>query len=69
MRDNYPENLKTRYKIDNFTDLEGYEITELIGRKRGFVVSGGEINTERAANVILDEFRGGLLGNITLELP
>lgn len=69
MRDNYPENLKARYKIENFDNLEGYEITELIGRKRGFVVSGGEINTERAANVIMDEFRGGLLGKITLELP
>ncbi len=69
MRDNYPENLKSRYKIENFSDLKGYEITELIGKKRGFVVSGGEINTERAANVILDEFRGGLLGKVTLELP
>ena len=69
MRDNYPENLTARYKIENFSELEGYEITELIGRKRGFVVSGGEINTERAANVIIDEFRGGLLGKVTLELP
>ena len=69
MRDNYPENLKARYKIENFENLEGYEITELIGRKRGFVVSGGEINTERAANVIMDEFRGGLIGKVTLELP
>lgn len=69
MRDNYPENLKNRYKIENFMDLPGYEITELIGRRRGFIVSGGEINTERAAHVILDEFRGGLLGNITLERP
>ncbi len=69
MRDNYPENLEKRYKIQDFSDLKGYEITEFIGRKRGFVVSGGEINTERAANVILDEFRGGLLGKVTLELP
>ncbi len=69
MRDNYPENLEERYKIEGFEELKGYEITELIGKKRGFVVSGGEINTERAANVILDEFRGGLLGKVTLELP
>lgn len=69
MRDNYPKNLSERYKIAEFSDLYGYEITELIGRKRGFVVSGGEINTERAANMILDEFRGGLLGRITFDFP
>ena len=69
MRDNYPENLAARYKIENFSDLAGYEITEMIGRKRGFVVSGGEINTERAANMVLDEFRGGLLGRVTFDDP
>lgn len=69
MRDNYPENLSERYKISEFADLHGYEITELIGKKRGFVISGGEINTERAANMILDEFRGGLLGKITFDFP
>lgn len=69
MRDNYSENLAARYKINNFSDLAGYEITEMIGRKRGFVVSGGEINTERAANMVLDEFRGGLLGRVTFDDP
>lgn len=69
MRDFYPSNLSARYKIENFHSLAGYEITELIGRKRGFVVSGGEINTERAARVILDEFRGGLLGRVTFDRP
>ncbi len=69
MRDHYPENLASRYKIDNFSGLAGYEITKMIGRKRGFVISGGEINTERAANVVLDEFRGGLLGRVTFDDP
>lgn len=69
MRDHYSENLASRYKIDNISGLAGYEITEMIGRKRGFVISGGEINTERAANVVLDEFRGGLLGRVTFDDP
>ena len=49
--------------------LEGYELLEYLGRKRGFVVSGGEIDTERAAHILLDEFRGAKLGNISLERP
>ncbi|MDP4132625.1 MAG: ribosome biogenesis GTPase YlqF [Bacillota bacterium] len=69
LRDNYPDRIRERYKISDFETLKGYEITELIGRKRGFIVSGGEINTERAAAVILDEFRGGMLGRISLERP
>lgn len=69
MRDRYPERLCERYKIDGFSDLAGYEITELIGRKRGFVVSGGEINTERTALTVMTEFRSGLLGKITFDLP
>ena len=49
--------------------LEGYELLEYLGKKRGFVVSGGEIDTERAAHILLDEFRGAKLGNISLERP
>ena len=44
-------------------------LLEKVGKKRGMIVSGGEINTERAAITVLDEFRGGKLGKITLELP
>jgi ribosome biogenesis GTPase A len=61
----------TRFKL-NAEDLEnnsGYDLLQLIGRKRGFLISGGEINTERTANMILDEYRNGKLGNITLEFP
>lgn len=69
LRDNYAELLKARYKLDDITGKEGYEILEMIGKKRGFVISGGEIDTERAANMVLDEFRGAKIGNITLEVP
>ena len=45
------------------------ELAELIGRRRGFLISGGEVNTERMSKVLLDEFRGGKLGKFTLEMP
>ena len=57
---------KIRIKI-LFEDKEPYEILEMIGRKRGMLISGGEINTERAATTILDEYRAGKLGKITLD--
>ena len=66
---NYPDLLCTRYKLDSVDGLEGHEILEKIGRKRGFVISGGEVDTERAANMILDELRAAKIGNITLESP
>ncbi len=69
LRDNYSDLLCARYKLDTVDGLEGYEILEKIGRKRGFVISGGEIDMERAANMILDELRAAKIGNITLEKP
>lgn len=67
MKNDYPERLTERYKITGFEDKEPYEILEMIGRKRGMLISGGEINTERAATTILDEYRAGKLGKITLD--
>ncbi len=67
MKKDYPERLTERYKITDFEDAEPYEILEMIGRKRGMLISGGEINTERAATTILDEYRAGKLGKITLD--
>lgn len=64
-----PQMIENRYKISDFENLEGWEILEMIGRKRGFLIKGGEINFERTANIICDEFRGGKLGRISLELP
>ena len=70
LRDEYPEEVCERYKIkDDISSLEGYEVLELIGRRRGFVISGGEVDMERAANMVLDELRGCKIGNITLEVP
>lgn len=64
-----PKAIEDRYKIDLAEGLQGWEILEMIGRKRGFLVKGGEIDFERCAVIVADEFRGGKLGRITLELP
>lgn len=71
LREHYPASLQERYKItpEELDGIGEYELLELVGRKRGMLVSRGEINTERAAITVLDEFRGGKLGRITLELP
>lgn len=65
----HPEMIEQRYKIDGFENMQGWEILELIGKKRGFLIKGGEINYERTAAIVCDEFRGGKLGRISLELP
>lgn len=64
-----PNAIEERYKISGVEGLQGWEILEMIGRKRGFLIKGGEIDYERAAVIVADEFRGGKLGRITLELP
>lgn len=67
-----PDKLSQRYKLGDmsqYDDLEDYELFEVIGRKRGFLISGGEVNYERTANMLLDEFRAAKIGRITLELP
>ena len=64
----YPALLCERYKLESIPEeLQPYQVVELIGKKRGFLVSGGEINTERTANMLLDEFRSGKIGRITLD--
>ncbi|MBQ2811695.1 MAG: ribosome biogenesis GTPase YlqF [Clostridia bacterium] len=65
----YRDLLLERYKLGSIDGLETYEILELIGRKRGMLISRGEIDTQRAATTLLDEYRGGKLGKITLERP
>lgn len=69
LREFYPERIKERYKFDPPSDVNGYDLLEMAGRKRGFLISGGECDTERMANILLDEFRAGKLGRITLEMP
>ncbi len=69
LSENYPSSLTERYKIGYSDDDTGLILLEKVGKKRGMMISGGEINTERAAITVLDEFRSGKLGHITLELP
>ena len=65
----YRPQLTERYKLDDIDGREPYELLEMIGRKRGMLISGGEIDTERTSNMLLDEYRAGKLGRITLERP
>ncbi len=71
LRENYAKNLSERYKLgdEETSGLAGYDLLGLIGKKRGCIVSGGEADTFRAANLVLDDFRSARIGKITLELP
>lgn len=63
----YPDRLRERYKITDFEDLQPWEVLELIARKRGMIIRGGEIDETRASVMLLDEYRAGKLGKITLD--
>ncbi len=65
----YPQVLLERYKVEAMEGTFGWELLEMAGRKRGYLVSGGEVNSERMAKALLDEFRSGKLGKFTLEMP
>lgn len=65
----YPDRLTERYKVTSFEELPPYELLELIGRKRGMLVSGGEVDTLRASTMLFDELRAGKLGKISFERP
>ncbi|NLP25847.1 MAG: ribosome biogenesis GTPase YlqF [Clostridiales bacterium] len=65
----YPESLIERYKIEINDGDDGKVLLEKVGRKRGMLLPGGVVNTERASATVLDEFRSAKLGRITLELP
>jgi len=65
----YPQALLERYKVEVEPEDSGYDLLIKAGRKRGFVIRGGEVDTERMAKILLDEFRGGKLGRISLERP
>ena len=70
LRKFYPELLSARYKLGDIKDYSDYtdlELFEVIGKKRGFLISGGEIDYERTANMLLEEFRSGKIGKITLD--
>ncbi|MBO4915772.1 MAG: ribosome biogenesis GTPase YlqF [Oscillospiraceae bacterium] len=67
--EHYPKALEERYKLEVISCDDGWTLIEKAGRKRGFLISGGEVDTERMSRILLDEFRGGKLGRFTLEMP
>lgn len=69
MKTDYSDRLRERYKITDFEDKEPWEVLDMIGKKRGMMIKGGEIDTERTSVMLLDEYRGGKLGAISLERP
>ena len=71
MRSLKPADFIARFKLEDIDldAIDSYELLNVIGKKRGMLISGGEIDTERAAIMLLDEFRSGKLGRITLEMP
>ena len=77
LAEQYPDALQAAYKLPGLPAREeeendvayGYHLLQVAGKKRGFLISGGEVDTERMAKILLDEFRGSKLGRFTLELP
>ena len=65
----YPHVLAERYQVEAEPGTPGYELLEMAGRKRGYLLRGAEVHTERMAKVLMDEFRSGKLGKFTLEMP
>lgn len=65
----YTDIVTERYKITIEEEDSGYDLLTKAGRKRGFLMRGAEVDTERMARILLDEFRGGKLGRFTLETP
>lgn len=69
LRQNYPLALKGRYQLELNEALAEGELLEALGRRRGAVLAGGRINTQKAAEILLNDLRAGVLGRITLETP
>lgn len=65
----YPERLCERYKLDSVEGMASLEIMEAVAKKRGMIMRGGDYDYERVSVMLLDEYRGGKLGKITLEQP
>ena len=66
---NYPEALSARYKIQEVTGRSDEEMLDAIGRQRGAIQSGGRVNTTKAADIVIHDFRSAALGRVTLETP
>ena len=65
----YPQTLLDRYKVEAPEGTPGWELLEMAGRNRGYLMARAEVNLERMAKVLMDEFRSGKLGKFTLEMP
>lgn len=63
----YPEKIKARYKLENPEGRKGFDLLAEAGKRRGCLISGGEVDINRISGIVLDEFRGGKIGRITLE--
>jgi len=70
LAEKFPEKLKSRYKLEDIPEgIAPEELMKSIGRKRGCIIAGGEVDVLRASAMLLDEFRGGKIGAISLESP
>ena len=69
LKETYAGRLTERYQLDGLAGQSGYELLCGIAKNRGMLISGGELDTLRAANTVMEEFRNGKLGRITLERP
>ncbi len=70
LREMYPKLFSERYKLGDLPsedEMDAYDLLNLVGKKRGFLISGGEVNLERTANMLLDEFRAAKIGRISLD--
>jgi len=69
LMDGYSGRIKERYGVEPLEYSEPFALLQAIGKKRGMLIKGGETDTGRAANMLLDEYRAGMLGRISLEQP
>ena len=69
LKTHYPQEIKTRYKLPDISQLTDEQLLQAIGRQRGAVQSGGRINTNKASELVIHDLRSGALGRITLETP
>ena len=65
----YADRIETRYRLEGVAAVPAEELLEAIGRRRGAVQSGGRVDWQKCAEIVINDFRGGALGRITLETP